>query len=53
MRELLFGQVIPSDLVKIDAQNRVLSLQTDRLQDTGLHDMLLCVTLPKFNVEYC
>ena len=53
MREIIDNVVVPSDVVTIDSTNRVLTLQTDDVADSGLHDMLLCVTLTNFDVEYC
>ena len=53
MREIINNKVEPSDIVTIDSTNRILSLQTNDPADTGLHDMLLCVTLVNFSVEYC
>ena len=53
MRELINNEVVPSDLVTIDSVNRILTLQTSDIADSGLHDMLLCVTLDNFDVEYC
>lgn len=53
MREIKFGQEVPSSLVTIDSVNRILSLQTSDVAESGLHDMLLCVTLTNFGIEYC
>ena len=53
IREIINNVIVPSDLVALDPVNRVLSLQTSDPSDSGLHDMLLCVTLTSFNVEYC
>ena len=39
--------------MELDPVNRVLVLQTDDPADEGLHDMLLCVTLANFQIEYC
>lgn len=53
IREIVFGQEVFSDLVTVDETNRILNLQTSDVQDAGLHDMLLCVTLTEFDIEYC
>ena len=37
----------------VDPNLLILELQTFDIQNTGLHDMLLCITLPDYNVEYC
>ena len=53
IQEIVNNQQVPSDLVTIDPVSRELILQTSDIADTGLKDMLLCVTLFNFDVSYC
>ena len=50
--ELLDADKVESDLVTVDGVTRTLTLSTENTDDLGLHDMLLKVYLPEYDVAY-
>lgn len=53
IRQIINGVEVASDLVTVDPINRILTLQTTDPDESGLHDMLLCISLDSFGIEYC